>query len=172
MEIHLIRHTSVKIEAGICYGQSNLELDDDYLNDFQKISIDKDYDAIYSSPLKRCTQLANYFQFDYQTDDRLMEMNFGDWEQKNWDDIPKEEIQIWYDNYIETKAKNGESLLDLNERVNDFLQEIQSKHQNQKILIISHAGVIRCFQHLILNQSWEEIFETPIQFGQKIILKR
>jgi alpha-ribazole phosphatase len=40
--------------------------------------------------------LANYIKenlgWRHKQDDRLMEMNFGDWEMKNWDVIDSDEL--------------------------------------------------------------------------------
>ena len=39
------------------------------------------FDAVYSSPLQRCRKLAEYCGYPAPLlDDRLKELNFGDWE--------------------------------------------------------------------------------------------
>lgn len=171
MEIHLIRHSPVNLASGICYGQSDVDLKTDYLSIFQSIELDTDYDSIFSSPLQRCTLMADFFQPYYKTDDRLMEMNFGDWELKKWDEIPKDEIHPWYQNFIETPAKNGESLLDLKKRVDEFIDEISVQNTDDKILIFTHAGVIRLFIQRVLNLDLNEIFKIKIEHNKRTILK-
>ena len=42
-----------------------------------------------------------------------MEMNFGDWEMKNWDDIPLEELNPWMQDFVNVRVSNGESFTDL-----------------------------------------------------------
>ena len=37
MDIYLVRHTTPKIDKGICYGQSDLELADSYPEEFKAI---------------------------------------------------------------------------------------------------------------------------------------
>ena len=61
MEIYLIRHTTPKIDKGVCYGQSDIELADSFSMEFKEISksIPKTFEKVYSSPLKRCTRLAS-----------------------------------------------------------------------------------------------------------------
>ena len=44
--------------------------------------------------------------------DRLMEMNFGDWEMKNWNDIPPEQLNPWMEDFVNIRASNGESFID------------------------------------------------------------
>lgn len=84
MEIYLIRHTTPDIEKGICYGQSDIPLKDTFPSEVKNIlkSIPKHFDKVYSSPLQRCTQLANYIDQNNTIDNRLMELNFGSWELK------------------------------------------------------------------------------------------
>jgi alpha-ribazole phosphatase len=60
--------------------------------DFQSLNLDEDFDLVISSPSQRCCLLAEYFKFDYKTDERLREMNFGNWELKKWTEIPKKKL--------------------------------------------------------------------------------
>ncbi len=86
MKITLIRHTSVNVEPGICYGQSDVPLDESFSHTAEfikhKLQVEK-YDAIYCSPLSRCVKLAKYCGYETPIlDKRLLEINFGDWEMK------------------------------------------------------------------------------------------
>lgn len=159
MEIHLVRHPKVEIASGICYGQSDIQLSDEGLKMIHSISLDSDYDVIYTSPLTRCTIISVQLNLNSKPDSRLMEVNFGDWELKDWNEIPTDEINPWYNDYINVNPPNGESLIDLINRVNDFRIELVEKHQHQKILIITHAGVIRTFFHLLLEVPLNQIFQ-------------
>ena len=96
MEIHIIRHIEPAIEKGICYGQTDVLLHDGYEKTHKQIAknIDTDFSQIYSSPLLRCKLLAQEISKDIIYDVRLMEVNFGDWEMKKWDEINKQEINL------------------------------------------------------------------------------
>lgn len=90
MEIYVVRHTKVSIEKGTCYGQSDVPLDNDYIKDIIKVKnrLPHDFDKVFSSPLKRCCLLAESIStLEIEYHDSLMEMNFGDWENKTWDTI-------------------------------------------------------------------------------------
>ncbi|MEG1230080.1 MAG: histidine phosphatase family protein, partial [Flavobacterium sp.] len=86
MEIYLVRHTETVCEKGICYGQSDVDIAAPFEMIFENIVSQLPSEAlIFTSPLKRCVTLAKYIQaktkaISYQEDERLMEMNFGDWE--------------------------------------------------------------------------------------------
>ena len=92
---------------------------------------------LYSSPLQRCVLLANYIKENskinsIQEDSRLLEMNFGDWEMKNWDVIPPDDFTPWMNDFVNVRVPNGESFVDLHDRVNDFLDnELQKQFENR-----------------------------------------
>ena len=78
MEIYLIRHTKPDIVKGTCYGQADIGTTDSFLYEASCIQqhIPAGIQTVYSSPLRRCRQLAE-FLFPQQViflDDRLKEI--------------------------------------------------------------------------------------------------
>ncbi|MBW1658750.1 alpha-ribazole phosphatase [Flavobacterium quisquiliarum] len=173
MEIYLVRHTETICEKGICYGQSDVAIAKPFDEVFSKIISELPSEAlIFSSPLKRCVILAKHIQenikvISYQEDKRLMEMNFGDWELKNWNEIPPEELNPWMEDFVNLKATNGESFTELHERVGDFLSEKISKIK-QPIVIVAHAGIIRSILCHQTSLPLKEAFQNKVDFGQVI----
>lgn len=167
MEIYVIRHTKVDVPLGHCYGQTDVNLLNDYPDEIAlfKNRIPADLDAVISSPLKRCTFIADDFSQWYSTDDRLMEMNFGSWEMNRWDDIPKNELQNWMDNIALTCPPYGENLFAVQERVTSFLDELR-KGTYKKVLLVTHAGPIRCMWNYLLQTPLNNTFKIPIDFGE------
>lgn len=165
MQIHVVRHTQPDIAAGICYGQANIDLVPEYPQAFQQLALEDTYDAVFSSPLIRCTRMADYFGFPYLQDDRLMELNFGDWELQKWEEIPPQEIQPWYDNYYVVRPPNGENFEDLKQRVLDFWNDLQLAYPNKKVLIFTHVGVIRMLRYLVYATPITTFFDEKISFG-------
>ncbi|WP_426480445.1 histidine phosphatase family protein [Chryseobacterium sp. R2ACT005] len=170
MEIHLIRHTAVENPENLCYGFAEMPLRKEYPEDFKTLEIDENYDIIISSPSGRCRFLADYFKFDYQTDERLREMNFGNWELKKWTDIPEEEINPWYKDFVNIKASGGENLLEMQTRVLNFWNELIQKKDIHKVLIATHAGVIRLIVQTVLQFPLENMFNIQIDYGKKVII--
>jgi len=167
MELVLIRHTQLDIKKGICYGQSEVPVAKSFEKEKDTIlkGLDTSNANIISSPLKRCTQLAGCISNNYQTDNRIMELNFGNWEMQKWDDIKDPELDIWMNNYIEYPCPNGESLLDMKTRVSDFYTDIQNQN-HQKLIIITHGGVIKLFYHIIQHIELKKIFDIEVSFGE------
>lgn len=171
MEIHLIRHTEVEVKANICYGQSDVSLSELGLEHLSQIKLPNHFDIVYASPLSRCAKIGDYFNIDYQIDERLLEFNFGSWELLSWENIPENESKQWYADYVNYRIPNGENVLDLKKRVSSFFEFLKQNHPNDTILLITHAGVIRMFMHLILQFPIENLFSVQPQCGKTTIFK-
>lgn len=177
MEIHLIRHTQPDIKPGICYGQTDLSLTEDYLEQFHTVlsQVDLSGSMIYSSPLQRCLQLAEFLSEQSELspdplkpksaitqDSRLKELNFGSWEMKPWDEIPKKDFDHWAHDYVQIAPPDGESLSTMRARVMSFMSELpDAKH-----VIVTHSGVIRILWAHWHQKSIQEAFDQKIEFGQ------
>jgi alpha-ribazole phosphatase len=171
MEVYLVRHTETVCEKGICYGQSDVGIREPYDAVFESILNQLPQDAVlYSSPLQRCTILAKHIQKNTNIDSiiedsRLMEMNFGDWELKSWNAIPREVLDPWMDDFVTVNVPNGESFVDLDYRVREFLDDDILKTATKPIIIVAHSGVIRSILCKINNIPLQEAFKTPLDYG-------
>ena len=168
MEVYLIRHTTPQIEKGICYGQSDIPLEETFNNDRQKLlqQLPDSVDAVYSSPSSRCVKLSAHIKSNQEIihDKRLMEMNFGNWEMKKWDEINQEVLNEWMKDFVNVRIPNGENFIDLHKRVNEFMNElIKTDHKN--VAIITHAGVVRSVLCQILEIPLRNAFKIPIDYG-------
>lgn len=171
MTIYVVRHTKTVCDTGICYGHSDVALaasfDVEKKNVKQQLS-DFSFFTVYSSPLFRCSTLAEYLA-DFSPilyDNKLKELNFGDWENRYWNDIIQtDEAHFWFENYVENPCPNGESYLQLINRVQLFLEEIQIKQENKPILIVTHAGVIRAMHVIFKNILPIDSFNIKIEYG-------
>lgn len=174
MEIYLVRHTETVCEKGICYGQTDVDIAEPYDLIFDNIAKQLPDDAIlYSSPLKRCALLAKHIQKEtkisnYQEDKRLMEMNFGDWEMKNWNEIAQEDLNPWMEDFVNIRVPNGESFIDLHQRVTHFIENEILIKKPSKAIIIAHAGVIRSILCLLNSLPLKDAFQNKVDFGQVI----
>lgn len=171
MEVYIIRHTPVLAGKNICYGQSDLSVAETFIQDVQqfKSKLPDNFDRVYCSPLQRCVNLANALKFDNVLfDNALMEMNFGDWENKNWDDLDQGELNSWMADFVNIKTPNGESLVELYERVKLFLDNLRLQ-PCKKVLLISHAGVIRCIWAYLLEIPLQNIFKLPVNYMETFV---
>ncbi|WP_430612668.1 alpha-ribazole phosphatase [Flavobacterium sp. JP2137] len=173
MEIYVIRHTEVSVPAGSCYGQTDVPLTAQADEQIQAVvqQLPTDFDQVISSPLTRCRLLAAQISaVDRNVDDRLMEMNFGQWENQTWDDLDSEPLRLWMEDFVYTKTPSGESLEELYLRVEDFVEQLRLQDY-KKIALVTHAGVIRCIWAYLLEIPLHNIFKIPVVYGETLVVK-
>lgn len=167
MLIHLIRHTTPDIDTGICYGNSDLLLANTFEQERAVImnKLEPYYDAVFTSPLLRCAKLSESINTkQHFFDDRLKEYNFGDWELRPWSDFMDGEAKIWMDNFVEQAAPNGDSLVSMQKRVDNFWQELVYKDLN-KVAVVTHSGVQRLIHAAILKTPLSHLFRLQLNYG-------
>lgn len=173
MQIYLIRHTTPDIEKGICYGQTDLAVNQALFNEELKIIQAKIPDNIgnfFSSPLKRCKQLTGFLSTDYTTDNRLIELDFGDWEDKSWNELNQNELTVWTQDFVNNRPPNGENYVELHHRTTNFIESLLN-NDYESAGIVTHAGNIRSFISWTLNLPLENSFRIDLAYGAVISLK-
>ncbi len=175
-EIYLIRHTTPDIKPGICYGASDVDVNGDFdveAESIRKILSDFKPEHLFSSPLKRCAKLADYL-FPYnqkRLDIRLKEMDFGQWELGAWQDIDKEEMDIWSSDFVNSVPSTGESFQEVfNRMVSFFEEQIHLLPDQSNAAIVTHSGIIRCVLAHHLSIPLNKIFRLKINFGAVVKL--
>ncbi|MDO6745461.1 histidine phosphatase family protein [Tenacibaculum soleae] len=94
-------------------------------------------------------------------DKRLIELNFAEWEFKKWEKTPKDEIQLWYDDWVNTPVKQGESYRELQSRALSFIKEIPN-HYNR----ISNAGFIGTLWAYLNKKELKDSFNSlSVEYG-------
>lgn len=119
-----------------------------------------DIDVIYSSPIKRALNTANILRgnknIDIVTDDRLMEMCFGDYEGKKIDIIQKEnpswDINLIMQGNVEICAPNGENLKEVRERISKLMNKIIAENIGKSILIVTHGITLKALMYYFKDE--------------------
>ncbi|HEV7815445.1 MAG TPA: histidine phosphatase family protein [Janthinobacterium sp.] len=145
MRLILVRHPRTIAAPGLCYGSTDLAVaPDDLARVLAALQADLPPDApVFSSPLQRCALLATALKHPSLTfDPRLAEMDFGDWEMRHWQDIPRAEIDAWSDDLAGYRPGGGESVLALAARVGAFRDEVR-RLPHDSVIAICHAGTMR-----------------------------
>ncbi|MGL5773670.1 MAG: histidine phosphatase family protein, partial [Bacteroidales bacterium] len=132
----------------------------------QKLS-EVDPDEIFSSPLSRCTLLAEQIGKPHRIDQRLMEMNFGEWELLPWTEIyHSAEGKKWFGNYLHEAPPGGESFQSMLRRVSAFIGEVCTDDKVR--VIVTHAGTIRAFLAAMGLVAMDQAFDIPVAYGEVI----
>jgi alpha-ribazole phosphatase len=169
LKLTLVRHTSLQIPQGVCYGQSDVDVSVSFIQEAaatkEKLS-DIKADAVFCSPLQRCVKLANVLTFDNIThDDRLKEIHFGDWEMQAWDDIPRVCFDEWAQNYAHMAPPNGETFSQLQARGIAFIDEILNQYHKGHVIVVTHGGMIRALLAHVLNMQLKGLFRITVDYG-------
>ncbi|CDF57279.1 histidine phosphatase family protein [Thermobrachium celere] len=165
LNLYLLRHGSVEgNELKKYIGRKDEELSELGHKQAEEISKKNNvkFKRIISSPLKRCRQTAAYFG-DFEVDERLFELNFGIFEDKDYTQIQREfkdEYDVWCRDYKNYKIPQGESLMELFRRVEEFLQDI--KKEEGDILVVTSGGVIRCILSLVFD-SYDYFYKFQVE---------
>lgn len=174
MEVIFIRHTSVDVPPGTCYGQSDVALRSTFPEEAKAVSERLNayipIDCVYTSPLSRCVRLADYCGYtEAFRDARLLELNFGAWEMQRYDEICDPHLAEWYADYLHQPATNGESFDEQFSRVARFLLELQEKPYH-RVAIFTHGGVIACAQVYTGLVCFKKAFSSVPPYGGIITL--
>jgi alpha-ribazole phosphatase len=163
--VYLIRHDQVAL-AGVCYGQSDVDSTIPYAHSAQKIKsfFKQNVKRVYSSPLKRCSLLAEqlFTEIPINYEPLLKEVNFGQWEQQSWSGIPRQQIDDWAQNPTNFQFPEGEHLAQFYQRVESFWGGFGDNHED--VCVVTHAGVIRLLLSLGLSCPWHDCLSLPVPF--------
>ena len=114
MKVHFVRHTSVDVPRGMCYGQTDVPLRPSFAEEAAAVLArvkELQYTKVYTSPLSRCVRLATYCgHADAERDARLLEMNFGAWEGARLYEMDTPEVRWWFEDQLRRPALKGESV--------------------------------------------------------------
>lgn len=148
MKLWLVRHAQPLIAPGLCYGATDVPADEAATLQTAQTLADRLPQGVVmaTSPLQRCEHLAHVLQglrpdLTCKTDVRLVEMDFGCWEQQRWDAIPQADYDRWTADFGQHRFGGKESVADVMQRVGAAWDE--SQRQGQNAVWITHAGVIR-----------------------------
>ncbi|MBY0357655.1 MAG: histidine phosphatase family protein [Candidatus Obscuribacterales bacterium] len=76
----------------------------------------------------------------------LDEQHVGDWESRSYLEIKKSQPELykqWCEDPIRNAPPNGESIIQLYERIAKDINKLVAEHNGNKIILVTHAGVIK-----------------------------
>ena len=171
MRIILVRHTSVDVPKGTCYGWTDVPVASTFEQEASKTKVNLSQygrmDAVFSSPLTRARKLAAFCGYPQpQTDDRLKEMNMDEWEMRLYDEITAHDPRIleWYRDYMYLSCTGVESYHDVYRRVASFLVDTL-RGPWQQVAVFAHAGVLVCAGVWGGLFSRDEAYENLVGYG-------
>lgn len=138
MRLFLIRHPQPEVAAGLCYGRTDLPLREPWSADAVAALLPAGLPVV-SSPLRRCAEFAAALSPQATIAPHLTELDFGAWEMKTWDDIPRAEIDAWTADPLHFNGHGGESVAQMQLRVREALADLGGRD----CVWVTHAGVMK-----------------------------
>lgn len=153
--IYFVHGTTTDNERGKSTGWADGELSELGIKQAQELKNqvkEKDFELMFCSDLKRAVDSANLgFQGDYQIiiDKRLRECDYGDLTQSD-------ESLVDYSERINTPFPKGESLRDVERRLQDFINYLKREHDHKFIALMAHKAPQLALEVLLNGKTWEE----------------
>ncbi|MBI3480747.1 MAG: histidine phosphatase family protein [Nitrosomonadales bacterium] len=151
--ITILRHGAVEGRAHVFRGALDDQLSEQGVSQMRQALLcfpKQKYDAIASSPLRRChdfsVMLAAQHGWALQVMSEFRELSFGDWEGLTPDEAEAREPEMYREfrsSYGVHAPPNGEALASLRERVARGWQQWIAQDIGANRLLVTHAGVMR-----------------------------
>lgn len=120
----------------------------------EKINLDE-IDFVICSDLKRAIDSAEYIFKDLKEilhDNRIRECNYGDLN-------GKDSSLVNYEEHINIKFPNGESLKDVEKRIRDFCNDLLKKYDGKTIALVAHKAPQLALDVITKNITWDQAIE-------------
>ncbi len=157
--IYFVHGTTTDNENEISTGHAHGELSElgiQQAKELGELIKDEQFDAVFSSDLKRAVQSAELgFGDKYKiiTDERLRECNYGDLNEGSENDVI-------YEDHINEPFPNGENMKDVEKRLTNFLEFLKNNYDDKHIAILAHKAPQLALEVLLNNKTWNEAIET------------
>jgi len=168
--IYLVRHGETDWNRlNLVQGSIDTELNSTGIEQAKKIAErlkNKKIDIIFSSTLKRAYTTASYIKSYhpyamFETSEKLNEINFGEWEGLNFEELEKKYSQtylMWKDNPDKAIFPGEGNLHVVMKRVKSFYDEVLQRDYGN-IVVVTHGGIVKLSIIYLLN--------LPLDFYKK-----
>ena len=154
--LYFVHGTTTDNQDKLCSGWSNAMLNDlgrEQAINLGKVSRDRKdiFDIMFTSDLNRAIESSGLAFPDIEkiTDKRLRECNYGDLDGKH-------KSLVIYEEHIEDKFPNGESLLDVEKRMREFVGFLKENYDGKTVGIVAHRAPQLALEVITKGISWEE----------------
>ena len=157
---YFVHGTTTDNASKLCSGWKEAMLND--LGKEQAINlgnVSKDrgdkFDIVITSDLKRAIEssLLAFSQYERITDSRLRECNYGDLDGEH-------KSLVIYEDHIEERFPNGESLLDVEKRMREFVSYLKENYDGKTVGIVAHRAPQLALEVITKHITWEEAIKN------------
>jgi len=102
--------------------------------------------AVVASPLRRAREtaacIADVFELEVEAEPELMEMDYGEWDQRPLAEIPREVWKVWRGD-VDFAPPGGESLREVQTRVSACMRRLAERAEDGVVVAVSHVSPIK-----------------------------
>ena len=152
--------------------QTDGELNDVGIQQAQELAskLTDDFDIILSSKLKRAAQTAEVISkklnIPIEFKEELKERDFGSLSGKHWNEV-YEKTGVEHGNKDKVLVYNfhsfgGDSIEDVKEHLITFVDDIKKNYGDNKILVVTHGGILRLMHAMLSKDEIAELGNASI----------
>ena len=154
--MYFVHGTTTDNASKLCSGWKEAMLNDlgkEQSENLGKVSRERGdkFDIMFTSDLKRAIDSSNiaFPEVEKIRDKRLRECNYGDLDGEH-------KSLVIYEEHVDDKFPNGESLKDVEMRMRDFVNYLKENYDGKTIGIVAHRAPQLALEVITKNISWEE----------------
>lgn len=142
--------------------------------------------AIYTSPVERCVETAEYLARPHQLElihlPEMGEVQYGKWEGEKIEKLAKDPLWHVVQHFpSRMQFPEGETMRGVQARAIDALEKLSQQHQDEMIVVCSHADVIKLavtyymgvhidlFQRVVISPASVTVIHLPANGRVRVI---
>lgn len=172
LRLDLLRHGETALGGGLRGSLDDALTDLGWQQMRAAVTEAEPWDRIVSSPLQRCArfaeELSTRLSLPLHLESDLQELHFGDWEGIGTAQLMETDAEglgrFWENPYTFTPP-NGEPVLTFSERVLGAVARLQRSHGGERMLVVSHGGVMRLLLAQARGLPREQLLQVVVGHG-------
>ena len=172
LHLDLLRHGETELGGGLRGSLDDALTDKGWAQMRAAVAEQGPWDRLVSSPLQRCARFAEELAVQsglpIELDSNLQELHFGAWEGQSAAALMETDAEdlglFWADPYAFTPPE-GEPLTDFSARVLAAVARLQAAYAGERVLLISHGGVMRLLLAHARGLPREQLLNVEVAHG-------
>ncbi|AZZ75181.1 histidine phosphatase family protein [Pseudomonas sp. RU47] len=172
LQLDLLRHGETELGGGLRGSLDDALTEKGWTQMRAAVVEGGPWDRIVSSPLQRCArfaaELGEQLNLSVHLDKDLQELHFGAWEGQSTAALMKTDAEalglFWADPYSFTPPQ-GEPLSEFSFRVLAAVARLHSAYAGERVLLISHGGVMRLLLAQARGLPREQLLNVDVAHG-------
>ncbi|MCU1716252.1 histidine phosphatase family protein [Pseudomonas sp. 5P_3.1_Bac2] len=177
VQLELIRHGVTELGGGLRGSLDDALTEEGWAQLRSAVADGSRWDRLISSPLQRCArfaeELAAQHDVPLEFEPDLRELHFGQWEGLTSAQLMRSDAaalgQFWSDPYGFTPPA-AEPLLAFEARVLAAVQRLQQRYAGQRLLVVTHGGVIRLLLTRARGLPRGDLLQVAVAHAQRFVI--